>query len=387
MLKNMGKTFLFTTFVLAVVLSACNQKEDSGRFTLTGDVKNIDDQKVYLEQLFFSQQPPQVLDTGTLKDGHFKVSAIAAEDGMYRIRFEKVNSGYIFINDEPEIKMAGDINDETLTGATFRSPANNSLMKMLVHIDEERNRLVSLSGEIDTLKQKSGSDSLLALKTNHLSDVTKNLNDYIIKYIDTTTQPIIALFALGYTQGIDPAVLKTVVPGLAKRFPGHQGISGVVAQYNEMMASQGKAQASAPGQAAVGSMAPDFTMTDTDGKPFTLSQLRGKYVLVDFWASWCAPCRGENPNVVAAYNKYKDKNFTILGVSLDDDKQKWLQAIQSDHLTWKHVSDLKGWQNAAVDLYGFDGIPYNVLLDPQGKIIATTLRENDLQAKLAEVLN
>ena len=133
-------------------------------------------------------------------------------------------------------------------------------------------------------------------------------------------------------------------------------------------------------------MAPDITMNDTEGKPFSLSSLKGKYVLVDFWASWCGPCRGENPNIVEAYNKFKDKNFTILGVSLDEDKDAWLKAIKDDNLTWKQISDLKGWNNAAVPLYGFDAIPYNVLVDPEGKIIATSLRGSTLQLFLAKTL-
>jgi thiol-disulfide isomerase/thioredoxin len=127
-------------------------------------------------------------------------------------------------------------------------------------------------------------------------------------------------------------------------------------------------------------------MNDISGKPFSLSQLRGKYVLVDFWASWCGPCRGENPNVVAAYNQYKDKNFTVLGVSLDDDKTGWMNAIAEDKLEWIQISDLKKWRSSVVTSYGFDGIPYNVLVDPQGKIIANNLRGPALQNKLAEVL-
>lgn len=137
---------------------------------------------------------------------------------------------------------------------------------------------------------------------------------------------------------------------------------------------------------AIGTVLADFSQPDTTGQPISLSSLRGKYVLVDFWASWCRPCRQENPNVVANYNKYKNKNFTILGVSLDEDRIAWIKAIKKDKLTWQHVSDLKGWSNAAVSKYGFDAIPYNVLLDPQGKIIATELREGDLGRKLAEVL-
>ena len=135
-----------------------------------------------------------------------------------------------------------------------------------------------------------------------------------------------------------------------------------------------------------GSIAPDFTMNDVNDKPFSLSQLRGQYVLVDFWASWCGPCRDENPNVVAMYNKYKNKNFTVLGVSLDRNKASWLEAIAQDKLAWKQISDLKEWSSIAVPLYGIEGIPYNVLVDPQGKIIATDLRGEGLESTLAKIL-
>jgi peroxiredoxin len=136
----------------------------------------------------------------------------------------------------------------------------------------------------------------------------------------------------------------------------------------------------------IGYPALNFAQANPDGKMVNLTDLKGKYVLVDFWASWCGPCRGENPNVVAAFNKYKDKGFTVLGVSLDQNKDKWLQAIKADNLTWTHISDLKGWGNEAAKLYGISSIPQNLLLDKDGKILAKNLRGADLDAKLEELI-
>jgi thiol-disulfide isomerase/thioredoxin len=137
---------------------------------------------------------------------------------------------------------------------------------------------------------------------------------------------------------------------------------------------------------AVGVEAPDFTQAQRDGTPLSLSSLKGKLVLIDFWASWCGPCRAENPNVVKLYDAYKDKGFEILGVSLDDDREAWLQAIEDDGLTWLHVSDVKGWDNAVAKAWAVRSIPHTVLVGADGVIIATDLRGAELEAKVAEVL-
>ena len=393
MQKHIYMRKILLSLSVVIGLAACNANEEKGTFTLKGDLKNIDDQQVYLEQLFFNQNNPVVVDTAEIKAGKFTSSAIGSEEGLYRLRFEKQPIGYLFVNDKSNIKFTADVNDATLNGSDFNTPVNKSLKLFMTAINEKQESMNKLSASIDSLKTQKKTDSLVAANIVSLNNKAEDFKKFIIRSVDSIENPVVAMFALGYSRGIDPAELKTVVPNLAKRFPTHSGIAGIIKQYNEMVAKKDAPpptttpESTKPTSTAViGSMAPEITMADTLGKPFSLSSLKGKYVLVDFWASWCMPCRGENPNLVANYNKYKSKNFTILGVSLDEDKAAWTKAIIKDKLAWKQVSDLKGWASAAGPLYGFDAIPYNVLIDPSGKIIATGLREGDLGKKLEEVL-
>jgi peroxiredoxin len=173
---------------------------------------------------------------------------------------------------------------------------------------------------------------------------------------------------------IEGAELDSLVAG----FPQEISKSEYVIKLNEM--------AQAMKKTAIGAVAPDFTMNDPQGKPIQLSSLRGKVVMIDFWASWCSPCRQENPNVVKVYQQFHDKGFEILGVSLDRSKEDWEKAIKEDQLTWLHVSDLQYWQNNAARLYTVNSIPQTYLLDKEGKIIAKGLRSQELEAKLAELL-
>lgn len=168
--------------------------------------------------------------------------------------------------------------------------------------------------------------------------------------------------------------------------PLYESLSPTIKSYPSVVAFKDRLETAK--KVGIGRIAPDFTQNDTLEQPVQLSSLRGKYLLIDFWASWCGPCRQENPNVVKVFNQYKDRNFHILGVSLDREgqKDKWMKAIHDDQLTWTQVSDLKFWNNAVAKQYGIQAIPQNLLLDPQGKIIAKNLRGEALKKKMEELL-
>lgn len=386
------KKFLQVLMLTAAIVG-CKQKADEGAFTLNGEVKNSSAKQVYLEELYFEEKPPMVLDTADIANGKFLLTGKAKEEGMYRLRFEGMDNGFLFINDAADIKFNADLKDSTINGASFSTRANQSFKKFIEDMEAQRTQYALAMQALQSPAKGKGADSTNAANKAKVEEIIAGAKKHIIGTLDTAKSPALAMFVMGYTMDIDTAKMRTINASLVKRFPKHSGVNALVSRYNEEIAKatqktlpQQQAPQTGSAAPAVGAQAPELTMPGVDGKPVSVSSFKGKYVLVDFWASWCVPCRMENPTVVAAYNKYKNKNFTVLGVSLDEDKTKWLEAIKKDNLTWTHMSDLKEWNSAAPGVYGFDGIPYNVLLDPQGKIIAKELRGPALEAKLAEVL-
>ena len=364
---------------------SCSQKK-AGNFEISGKVANAPaGQTLYVEKVSFQSATNEIEDSVKLKaTGDYALKGKGTEEGLYLLTLDH-KPVVIFVNDNSKIQANIDLNANR-NPVFMGSDASDKLYAFITTYRQRDSTLQELSGQMEAVAKVNPADSSLAVLRAHGLKELKGINDEIIAIANTSPDPALICFALDKARNtMEITTVDSLVKSASARFKEHAGLATIKSLLVQSATPQQNNPA-AQGDALLNQQAPDLAMTSIDGKPMSISSFKGKYLLVDFWASWCGPCRGENPNVVAAYNKYKDKNFTILGVSLDDDKSAWQQAVKKDGLTWNHMSDLKQWESAAVSTYQFNGIPFNVLIDPAGKIIATSLRGSDLDQKLAEVL-
>lgn len=349
--------------------------------TIVGKVKSASPGgRVFMET---NGQPPIKLDSATLdKENRFTLKTRVPEGGgVYLVNVAGGQKVVVLLEGGETLNMTADgFTTDIKTGKKGQAVVTGSknmehYEKLMALYEDIRVKNTAWQNQYNEATEKKDQKKMAAIMTQS-EQASKAFTDQVKAMLPDMGTSLVALFATNFLN-VDNDF--PTLDALAQRFerenpnsPQAKGFIGNIARIRGLM---------------LGGVAPDIALNDTTGAAVPLSSLRGKYVLIDFWASWCGPCRMENPNVVRMYNKYKEKGFTIYSVSLDQSRDSWVKAIRNDNLTWTHVSDLRYWQSAAAQQYGVTGIPKTFLIDKEGKIIAKDLRGPALEQKLEEILN
>jgi len=360
---------VLTILVFVLTVLSCQSAKDE--YSIKGTIAGVETGKVYLLKLVGEQ--PQSIDTADVVGGKFTFKGKMVTPDIRLLRLNDQDYFAQFFLDNANITVTAKKDSLRSTKITG-SPTQDIFKTYIAEMEKLNKEVLALQGKYQNAMTTGNTSEADKAKIDYQAIIDNNkvyTKNFVKEHSNSVVSAYITLFQLA--DQIDVAELDS----LASKFAPELSKSEYVVKINERIQEQKKT--------AIGVVAPDFTMNDPEGKPIQLSSLRGKIVLVDFWAAWCGPCRQENPNVVKLYQQYHDKGFEILGVSLDKNKEDWLKAIKSDNLTWMHVSDLQYWQNAAARLYGVNAIPQSFLLDKDGKIIGKGLRGEQLANKLMEL--
>lgn len=381
----MKKIIIFA--LASITLYSCSTHSgNSSGFEIKGNLSNSKGESIYLEKL--SQTGVAAVDSATISEkGEFLMNHYSPSVGFYRLRISTSNFAMLVLDSAQKITVTADARD---LGNTFKaegSPDTKLFLEYNALAQGQKVRTDSLENifrtAMITLKLDSiRADSLSKELQKPYEVMVSQYSDIVAKKIKENSNSFASIMAI---QQLRPEnyldIYKLLDKGLSEKYPDNKDIKSFHGMIQQAEMSVERSEA-----IKVGAQAPELILPMPNDKDLALSALKGKIVLIDFWASWCAPCRKELPNVKRAYEKYKNKGFEILGVSLDKDRDAWLEAISKEGLTWPQVSDLKFWQSEACQVYAVQSIPYTVLLDRDGKILATNLRGAELDKKLAEIL-
>lgn len=367
-INQMIKKMLFLGLITCSIIS-CAKPE---KFVINGEIKGKESGQIQLMK--FADGKWLVEDSTSISKGKFQLKGKAELPELRVVAMgpQQMVAQFFAENGTMTLKAEAD----SLAKSVVSGSKSNEEFKIF------QQELKNLSKEAQGMQQRfmnaqaSGDQDGMKKAQIDYEAMIQNLNVYARNFIrehrKSTVSPLIALMQFGQT--IKASEIDTLIAYLDPSVRPSIYVSELKKIADKMRASE------------VGAVAPDFTLPTPDGSTFTLSSLRGKYVMIDFWAAWCQPCRLENPNVVALYGKYKDKGFDIVGVSLDRERADWVKAIADDKLVWHQVSELKFWQSEIAKKYGVSAIPCTFLLDKEGRIIAKNLRGEELAKKLEELI-
>ena len=367
--------------VMVIVFSSCQQKPKEKILKISGEITGAEGKVMRVSKLTLTGQ--EVLDTLRLENGKFTFSKKLDEASFIIIGDDSLEKAFYFFANNGEYTLKGSYNDLDKATITTQDPQAKKMIEICqkakeisfsFYTDEVFNKIVK---ELDNAKINKDTARIKEFQKKYIERNNKLREKYLELIKDNPASVAAAFVGCSY-EYYSPTNLEEMKKVYAIL---DTSLHSTSSYYRELATWIKKKEA-----LAVGKEAPDFTLNDTEGKSVSLSSIKAKVLLVDFWASWCAPCRRENPNVVKVYKEFHDKGFDVLSVSLDDKKDNWLKAIKDDSLVWHHVSDLKGWKNAAAQLYGIRSVPTNYLLDENGVILAKNLRGDVLEQKVTELL-
>lgn len=374
---------ILSVFFSVILLAACNMAGGNDKYVVEGTIKNHPSKTVFLEKL--TLQKIIVVDSAAVDDkGAFKMQGVS-EKGFYRIKLDE-NVAWFFLLEPAKYNVSIDLKAEENPFKISGSKENDEFQEAVTKINNAQQEL-----QLANYNYRANRDMNLAPQLQaQLQAAAKKVEDVCLQGAKNAKSPYVAMFYITNTplNEYEKQTLE-VIERMEKEIPNAsytKDMRNMHAQYVEQLKAA-EAQKQTTEVVGIGKPAPEIDLKTPDGKSIKLSSLKGKVVLIDFWASWCGPCRVEMPNVVAAYNKFKSKGFTVYSVSLDKDMNAWKNAITALNMPWEnHVSDLKFWQCEAAVRYGVNGIPATYLLDREGVIVATNLRGPALEQKLAELL-